>query len=194
MIDSLILNNKEQHIFIKLANKGLKKNNNVSTNFELLYRATRDGWTLDDITKKLSNKRRTIILIRSDTDNIFGGYVSISWSGSRDWYRDSKSFLMLIKSSKNYPPETFNIKYPVYPYVVYKKDYTHMITIGDYHIRIGQNCNEEDGSYTDAAKDKHSFEGEEVNLYGIPSAYYLNGDIKAFKVREIEAFLVSDGL
>ena len=51
VIDSLILTDDEKFKFVELIIKGIKHNNDNYNNpkFELLYRASRDGWSYKDL-------------------------------------------------------------------------------------------------------------------------------------------------
>ena len=47
----------------------------------LIYRASRDGWHVDDFHRLCDGKGPTLILIKvKDTGRICGGYTSVSWS------------------------------------------------------------------------------------------------------------------
>lgn len=70
--------------------------NNVK--LSLLYRGTRDGFKKDDIERKCYDKGKTLIIIKSDTASLFGGYTPISWNnkgGSRK--HDGSSFLFSVR-------------------------------------------------------------------------------------------------
>ena len=76
-------------------------------NLKLLYRGSRDG----DKTKKChelcDNKNDVLIIIKSETDNIFGGYSKIGFKTkdlNSEYKIDNKCFLFSYSKGKIYPP------------------------------------------------------------------------------------------
>jgi len=47
--------------------------------FTILYRATRDGFEGDDFREKCLEKGKTLTIIQTDTDKVFGAYTNIPW-------------------------------------------------------------------------------------------------------------------
>ena len=118
-----------------------------------------------------------MVIIHSDNNNIFGGYTSVSWKNNGGVKTDNTAFLFLIKSSKNYVPQIFNL-------VTYKNQTIHhgcnyLIAFGvGCDIYIHNNCNTNSTSYT--------YSGS----YDIPQIHYLNGGQRHSKVINIEVFNV----
>ena len=48
--------------------------------WELLYRATRDGFGAKDFHQKCDNFKNTLVVIKSTSGNIFGGFTSKPWN------------------------------------------------------------------------------------------------------------------
>ena len=164
MIDSLILNNKEKDIFIKLINESKLIHINEC---KLLYRASKDGWTSFNFHIKCNEKKKTITIIHTNSKNIFGAYQSIKWNKIGKWYEDNNSFLILIRSSKQYKSQIFKLKNKnlrneittVYHYTTMG----HIFGFGWGHdIRLDSKCNQHYGSYTRSKS------------YTMPSLHYLN--------------------
>ena len=148
---------------------------NIKSEFELIYRASRDGWNSKDFHRKCYNKKRTVSLIQTDTNNVFGGYVTIPWKGRGGSKRDPTAFLILIRSSKNYKPDRFTYHKGT---AMYDSNTYMCIYGGGNDIKIFSNCNKYGGNYTC----QYSF--------NTPSNLYLNGDDRSFTVKEIEVFCV----
>ena len=55
-------------------------------NYELLYKATVDGDSIDDFIKKCENKGPTILIIKSKKGEIFGGYTEKNWTKNKSIY------------------------------------------------------------------------------------------------------------
>ena len=105
--DSLILkeSNKESKLY-EILKEWIK-----FKNLELIYRGTRDGMIHDIYHKKCDNKGRTIILMKNEKDNIFGGYASDSWIVEHNKYTNSQnSFLFSLTNMHNSEPIKFPIK------------------------------------------------------------------------------------
>ena len=47
---------------------------------ELIYRATRDGFSVDDFHQKMGSTLNNLTVIRSEVGDIFGGYTKLSWN------------------------------------------------------------------------------------------------------------------
>ena len=75
--------------------------------YTLLYRATRDGDLADDFHRCCDGKGKTITVILTHTDNVFGGYSDKEWETmeerSRWKYKESdRAFLFNIKLRRKY--------------------------------------------------------------------------------------------
>jgi len=168
----------EEDILLKLINDK-DTNTNLGYDWKLIYRATRDGWEDKDFHRKCDNFGSTVTIISTNSNNVFGGYTSIPWKSAPAWGTDSKAFLLLIRSSKQYQPQIFPIKTNKIEYAVCHISGYLCIFGGGHDIHIASNCNSSNYSYTDAAS---------YRSYDIPTKHYLNGDQRKFKVREIEVY------
>lgn len=72
--DSLILNKTLAKKLIKLCEF------TQTSDWELIYRASRDGFSADDFHFKCDNVIKTLTLIQTQENFIFGGYTEQSWS------------------------------------------------------------------------------------------------------------------
>jgi len=59
--------------------------------------------------KKCDNQGPNIMLFRNDKGNIFGGYVSISWTNSGEWQLAPGSFLFTLTNIHNTQPTKFEL-------------------------------------------------------------------------------------
>jgi len=61
---------------------------------ELIYKASRDGFSSDDFHKNCDEKGATLTVIKSKgKEQVFGGYTSISWKRSNDPVEDNTAFV-----------------------------------------------------------------------------------------------------
>lgn len=79
--------------------------------WELIYKATRDGFSLEAFHKKCDGKGPTMTIIQSARKFIFGGYTSISWSTNTGPKKDTQAFLFTLTNPHNIAPT----KYPINP-------------------------------------------------------------------------------
>ena len=77
---------------------------------ELIYRGTRDGSSSNDFHNKCDNKGESIILIKNDKDNIFGGYTSYPWGKDDNYHSSPDSFLFTLTNIYNINPTKFPSK------------------------------------------------------------------------------------
>ena len=95
LIDSLILSNTnliKNFLFLCEITAYPKWN--------LIYRASRDGFEAAKFHSKCDNKPNTLIVIKSTNGNIFGGYTEQSWSGS-GFKTDSNAFIFSLINLDN---------------------------------------------------------------------------------------------
>ena len=62
----------------------MKKNlktlcNFINKSFKLIYRASRDGFSANSFHLKCDNRSKTLTVIKSNNNNIFGGYSDLAW-------------------------------------------------------------------------------------------------------------------
>ena len=74
-------------------------------NWSLLYRGSRDGFGASDFHSHCDNKPNTLIIVKSENGNIFGGFTSIQWKSSEtpSWEYDKKAFIFSLLNKENRP-------------------------------------------------------------------------------------------
>jgi len=94
-IDTLVIKNPDQ---IKLLRQWISEAYSGKTNiqYELIYRATRDGMGNVKFHEKCDNKGATVIIIQSGSGNIFGGYTSQVWDVSNAKKYNATDFIFSI--------------------------------------------------------------------------------------------------
>ena len=83
----------------------LKWLNNDYTNFRLLYRATRDGFSNDKFHMAVDGEKNTLILISDDQNNVIGGFASVAWDSESGFKEDPNAFVFNLSLQKQYPVE-----------------------------------------------------------------------------------------
>ena len=178
MYDSLILETFEEKNTILSWLPSIHK----SSKSNLLYRATRDGWTASTFHSKCNNKGSSITVIKTDKGYVFGGYIDKAWSGSDKCIHSNEAFIFSLKCNANLPPtkmkiNTNNNDNAIYDYSEYGP------TFGEgYDIHIASNSNASEESYSNIGptydKPDDMFDPD-----------FLNGQ-RNFEVSEIEVFQV----
>ena len=99
-------------------------NPNESFNFELLYRASRDGDEVKTFHQLCDGKGPTIVFIKNSHNFRFGGFTTVPWSNSNPEYKpDDKAFIFSLDAKKN-------IKYFT------KKELFIIIAVMDQHLAV----------------------------------------------------------
>jgi hypothetical protein len=83
-----------------------KKNNNylrnIPYNFNLLYRASRDGDTINKFHEKTDNKGANIVVAKiKNTNQIIGGYNPLDWNAIGTWKSTTDSFIFSFEDYYN---------------------------------------------------------------------------------------------
>ena len=96
--NSLIITNQDE---VKLINSWIAPNKNLK--YELLYRATRDGDTLNDFHQKCDNKSPIIVIGKTPKGYIFGGYTKIKLNYTKnEFLYDSTAFVFSLNQKKKF--------------------------------------------------------------------------------------------
>ena len=70
--------------------------------FKLLYRATRDGDSEDQLHSKCDNMNNTLVIIKTKENNIFGGFTTALLNCINGYNFDDYAFLFSINNNKIY--------------------------------------------------------------------------------------------
>jgi hypothetical protein len=81
-----------------------------STKYQLLYKASRDGWEEATFNNFLCSRRPTVAILLSKNGYLFGGYTVVPWSGETSVaFADDSVFLFTLTNPNGIKP----IKFPV---------------------------------------------------------------------------------
>ena len=99
--DTKILNPDDKYEFIF---KEFEKRNQKIRSSKLIYRATRDGDTIDNFFSKCNQVQNIILLIKSNNNSIFGGFTKIGFiKTSVATFKDDEAFVFSLDKNKIYP-------------------------------------------------------------------------------------------
>lgn len=79
--------------------------------FELLYKISRDGGSAETFHELCDNKGPTVTMFYNTDNNVYGGYLADSWESTGNWCTDQRAFLFKLYSAGNWKPVKF-------PYVI----------------------------------------------------------------------------
>jgi len=86
---------------------------------ELIYRASRDGFAAKSFNSRCDNKGKTISIIKSEHNQIFGGYTDISFNSTVNNYIPGNGNTFVFSLSKNTMHECYRKEYEIYSHSSY---------------------------------------------------------------------------
>eukprot|EP01084_Bolivina_argentea_P059522 108715_1 len=170
-IGSKLLTIKEDLYFIQLLTSRLA----TIVGFQLLYRASENGYDVINFHQQCDNKAPTLIIIQSEYGHIFGGYTKVKWSSNNNTFgSDDDAFLFLIRS------EDISQKCPIlfdvinHHHAIFSDKHAGPCFGSGYDIHIGEHCNESRGNY--CCRQHHS-------TYGCSGDVLCGGYFREYKKR-----------
>jgi len=146
-------------------------------NLKLLFRASKNGFKAAAFHTKCDNQGPTVTIVQSTKGNVFGGYSSISWSGTTaNYVTDNNSFIFLVRSSRKIKAK-YKCKTP--GYAVYHNSVYGPVFGGGFDFCLYDNCNAVNSSYANAG-----------HTYDCQSDQTLLAGEYNFTVKEYEVFKV----
>ena len=150
----------------------------VDQKWTLIYRASKDGFENDKFHAKCDYKPNTLVIIKSENGNVFGGFTEKSWSSKYGYRSDKNAFIFSLINLDNKPLKMKCIKSE---YAFYGRG---NIQFGLYDIVIASKSNQNTDSKTNLGNcyyhPDYAFTSVEANSFLAGSEY--------FQVSEIEIF------
>ncbi|KAJ8313255.1 hypothetical protein KUTeg_009172 [Tegillarca granosa] len=78
--------------------------------FNLLYRASSDGFSAKSFHKKCDNKGPTVTVLFNKDKSMYGGYTSIGWTTAGKYMKDDKAFIFRLYHNGLLKPTNFPVK------------------------------------------------------------------------------------
>ncbi|CAF0794126.1 unnamed protein product [Adineta steineri] len=120
----------------------------INQTWELIYKATRDGFGADAFHSHCDNKGPTITIIQSNNNYIFGGYTSHLWTSDGSNGDDRTSFLFTLTNPHNIPPTKYAINRDRVTSIIYDGSGSGPKFGSGCDICISNNSNINNDSYT----------------------------------------------
>jgi len=168
-----------------LISTGIKKscNKNIK-NYELIFKASKDGYKGEDFHKKCDGKVNTLILFLTKNGRRFGGFTDLTWNGDNNNYSNKKegnSFIFSLDYQEIYLKKkyAYNEIECFYLYGPCFHDFNYYV----YDIDLNGYKNEEKENYS-------SYNIYTSKFYSYNNKYFLTGE-KNFSVKDYEVYVLN---
>ncbi|CAF4188122.1 unnamed protein product, partial [Rotaria sordida] len=84
-------------------------NGNIYQRWELIYKASRDGFGANAFHSCCNNQGPTMTIVQSNNNYLFGGYTSIPWTSDGSYKNDTTAFLFTLINPCHIPPTKYFI-------------------------------------------------------------------------------------
>jgi hypothetical protein len=99
LYNSTILSQFQADSLIKLCDFG-----ETEIKFELIYRASVDGFGANDFHRQCDGISKTLTIIKvKGNSNVFGGYTDVAWDSSNNFKEDHNAFIFSLVNKENKP-------------------------------------------------------------------------------------------
>ena len=155
-----------------------------SQQWELIYKASRDGFDANTFHSRCDNKGPTITIIQSNNGYLFGGYTSISWASSGGSYKnDNAAFLFTLTNPHNIPPTKYAIKPDQVGNAVFLFSSYGPTFGGGYDIHIPNGSDSYNSSYHNFPHSYNDTTGKGNNTF-TGAKNFTTSDIEVFKLAD----------
>ena len=69
----------------------------------LIYRATRDGFSASSFHSRCDGQANTLTVVKSEHGNIFGGFTTKAWTSKNVWISDPEAFIFSFINKEDKP-------------------------------------------------------------------------------------------
>jgi hypothetical protein len=149
---------------------------------KLIYRATEDGFSARDFHSKCDYVENTLIIIKTDSNYIFGGFTTAKWNRDDDTSLDERSFIFSLRRDNVFESHMLKVKDP-------KNSITSGPIFGceiKYDLFIKDCSNKNLGSYCDIGRSYQCPDGFES--YDHEMMNFLTGSYSSWLTKEIEVY------
>ena len=171
----------EKHYNYLMSLLNLKSIDQLATKLHLLYRGSEHNFECSKFHQLCDGKGKTLVLIRSKTKNLFGGYATAAWHSNGSYSPAPRSFLFSLDKQT---------QQPIYRYegnAIYgSSSYGPIFGYGN-DLRLYSNCHANTSSYSNLGSTYSLPNNISPNTNEAKS--YLAGSTQ-FQVEEYEVFLM----
>jgi len=152
----------------------------VDQTWNLIYKATQDGFEAAKFHAKCDNKPNTLTVIKSTNGNVFGGYTEQTWNGLGIYKDDPNSFIFSLINKLNKP---IKMKWSKNGGIYCSDSYGPTFG-GGHDLHIADKSNTNSRSYSNLG---HSYTHPDYAYGSNEATSFLDGS-KFFQVSEIEVY------
>ena len=150
--------------------------------WSLLYQGSRDGFRTYNFNSHCDDKPNTLIILKSTSGNVFGGFTRAQWNSTGLWQFDKSAFIFSLVNNENKSilfENKSNKKDSIYT-----KEYFCIKFGGGYDIFISDNSNSNTNSFSNLG---YTYTHPEYP-FGSEKAKTILAGTHYFQVEEIEVF------
>ena len=160
-----------------------------STDFDLLYRGTRDGFNASEFHRTCDNQGKTLVLIKNKSGHAFGGFSTTSWRHSASFANKQApgSFLFTLTNIYGIGPTKFPLMDEDDRCAIchYNDTYGALFGESGFDLGISTDCDRNISSWSSFPYDYYDSTGKGGNIFSS------NPKMINFGVQEIEVFRVN---
>jgi len=148
--------------------------------WELIYKASRDGFDPNAFHTRCDNKGSTITIVRSNNNFLSRGYTAVAWTSDISCKNDITAFLFTLTNLYNIPPTKYSINSRIAGNAVYH-NISYGSTFGEGHdLQVAGNSNSNNSSYMDLPNVFIDTIGKDNNTFS-ETKNYTASDIEVLK-------------
>lgn len=160
-----------------------------STDFDLLYRGTRDGFSASSFHRMCDNQGKTLVLIKNKSGHVFGGFATTSWRHSASYANKQApgSFLFTLTNIYGIEPTKFPLMDEEDRCAIchYNNTYGALFGESGFDLGISTDCDRNISSWSSFPYNYYDSTGKGGNIFSS------NTKLINFGVQEIEVFRVN---
>lgn len=141
-----LLSSENQAILTKFTGR-------TNLKWQLLYKATRDGFRGQDFHRLCDGRPQTMSIIKSRNGYLLGGYAHAAWNSSNTYTNDPRAFLFTLVNPNSIQPTRYLVRGGAEQYALYNGA-TYGPTFGGGHDILVSGASPNATSYTSFA---HSY-------------------------------------
>ncbi len=151
----------------------------------LLYKASRDGFTASAFHSRCDEKANTVTIIKTNSNYVFGGYTTAKWGANNNsWISDSSAFIFSLRrngTSNNHKLPIIRAEHAIYGVPGYGPTFG-----GGHDIYIKDRSDIQVGSYSNSG---YSYQCPPGYSYGTENTKcFLAGTYNGWLTTEIEVY------
>lgn len=157
----------------------------MNDRWRLVYSGKQDGFSASSFHARCDNVADTLVVVKTDTGCIFGGYSKAKWDSSNQ-YKTDKDAIIFSLVNREKKPARFDIAPGREQYAIFCNPQYGPTFGGGHDFFIANNCDQPDsGSNSNLG---HCFRSDQSPITTVEKARTFLGGTVGFRVEDIEVF------